>query len=246
MSLFRADQSLATNSYYAATAPQRSGLSDARGRARLRRRRRRRRAGRAVGGDRTRGPGIRRGAARCAPHRLRRVGPQRRAGACGAGLRTVEIERSSASRPIARGVGHDARSDRADPCALRALRHRLRLAGRLPVARSQRAQGARARAVARAHAARLWLSRRRRSGPAKSAQWIASPRFHSGLHDPLSGHLHPLKYCIGLARAADKLGVRIFENSAVTALARGATADAPHRRRPVCAQDTCCSPATST
>ena len=33
-------------------------------------------------------------------------------------------------------------------------------------------------------------------------QWIASPRFHSGVHDPRSGHLHPLKYSLGLARAA--------------------------------------------
>ena len=49
-------------------------------------------------------------------------------------------------------------------------------------------------------------------------QWIASPRFHSGLHDPLSGHLHPLKYSLGLARGAAQLGVRLFENSAVTAL----------------------------
>ncbi|GAA5184319.1 FAD-binding oxidoreductase [Niveibacterium umoris] len=50
---------------------------------------------------------------------------------------------------------------------------------------------------------------------------IASPRFHSGLHDTLSGHLHPLKYCRGLARAADSLGVKIFENSRVTAVERG-------------------------
>lgn len=55
------------------------------------------------------------------------------------------------------------------------------------------------------------------------AQWIASPRFYSGLHDPRSGHLHPLRFCLGLARAADKLGVRIFENSAVTALVPDAT-----------------------
>ncbi|MEO8124976.1 MAG: FAD-binding oxidoreductase [Burkholderiales bacterium] len=58
--------------------------------------------------------------------------------------------------------------------------------------------------------------------PGEVGDWIASPRFHSGLHDPLSGHLHPLKYCIGLARAASKLGVRIFENSAVTSLTYGA------------------------
>ena len=60
--------------------------------------------------------------------------------------------------------------------------------------------------------------------PGEVSRWIASPRFHSGLHDPRSGHLHPLKYCIGLAHAAAGLGVRIFENSAVTALTHGATA----------------------
>ena len=59
-------------------------------------------------------------------------------------------------------------------------------------------------------------------GPHDLPQWIASPRYHSGVHDPRSGHLHPLKYCLGLARAAGSLGVRLFENSAVTALAPGA------------------------
>jgi gamma-glutamylputrescine oxidase len=59
--------------------------------------------------------------------------------------------------------------------------------------------------------------------PADVQNWIASPKFHSGLHDPLSGHLHPLKYTLGLARAAANLGVRIFENSEVLALKPGAT-----------------------
>ena len=57
-----------------------------------------------------------------------------------------------------------------------------------------------------------WIS------PAQLSHWIASPRFHSGLHDPVSGHLHPLKYCLGLARGARQLGVRLFEHSAVTGL----------------------------
>ena len=54
--------------------------------------------------------------------------------------------------------------------------------------------------------------------------WIASPRFHSGMHDPLGGHLHPLKYSLGLAHAAASLGVKIHEQSAVTALEPGSTA----------------------
>ncbi len=48
--------------------------------------------------------------------------------------------------------------------------------------------------------------------------WVASPRFHSGMHDPLGGHLHPLKYSLGLAKAAADLGVRIYEQSAALAI----------------------------
>ena len=47
-------------------------------------------------------------------------------------------------------------------------------------------------------------------------KWIASGRYHSAIHDPRSGHLHPLKYVLGLARAAAAAGVRIFENTEVT------------------------------
>ncbi|MDE1947687.1 MAG: FAD-binding oxidoreductase [Burkholderiales bacterium] len=52
-------------------------------------------------------------------------------------------------------------------------------------------------------------------------RWIASPRYVGGISDPRSGHLHPLKYTLGLARAAASLGVRIFENSPVKALEPG-------------------------
>ena len=52
-------------------------------------------------------------------------------------------------------------------------------------------------------------------------QWIASPRYCAGAHDPRSGHLHPLKYCLGLARAAAGLGVRLHEQSAVTRIDSG-------------------------
>jgi gamma-glutamylputrescine oxidase len=53
------------------------------------------------------------------------------------------------------------------------------------------------------------------------AQWIASPRYVAGVHDPRSGHLHPLKYCLGLARAAASLGVRLHEQSVVTRIDSG-------------------------
>jgi gamma-glutamylputrescine oxidase len=59
--------------------------------------------------------------------------------------------------------------------------------------------------------------------PAELPQWIASPRFESGVHDALGGHLHPLKYTLGLARAAADLGVQIHEQSPVVALDHGAT-----------------------
>lgn len=44
-------------------------------------------------------------------------------------------------------------------------------------------------------------------------QHINSERYQAALLDPQGGHLHPLKYALGLARAAEKLGVRIFENT---------------------------------
>lgn len=50
---------------------------------------------------------------------------------------------------------------------------------------------------------------------------LASDRYLGALFDPRSGHLNPLKYTQGLARAALKLGVRIFEDSAVVELKRG-------------------------
>lgn len=62
-----------------------------------------------------------------------------------------------------------------------------------------------------------------RIAPAELPRWIASTRYHSGLHDPRSGHLHPLKYTLGLARAAIEAGVRVFEESAVLSMTSGTT-----------------------
>ncbi len=53
---------------------------------------------------------------------------------------------------------------------------------------------------------------------------IQSPRFHSGLRDDGAGHLHPLKYTLGLAAAARKLGVVIYEQTPVTAIKQGVPA----------------------
>ena len=56
---------------------------------------------------------------------------------------------------------------------------------------------------------------------AEMRDWIASGQFHSGAYDMQSGHLHPLKYCLGLADAARTAGVQLFEDSAVTGIVRG-------------------------
>jgi len=57
--------------------------------------------------------------------------------------------------------------------------------------------------------------------PEEIGGWIASRRYHSAVHDPRSGHLHPLKYTRGLADAAAAAGVRIHEQTPVTSLLHG-------------------------
>jgi gamma-glutamylputrescine oxidase len=44
---------------------------------------------------------------------------------------------------------------------------------------------------------------------------VRSERYLGGLIDPRSGHLHPLKFTRGVARAAEAAGAKIFENSQV-------------------------------
>jgi gamma-glutamylputrescine oxidase len=58
-------------------------------------------------------------------------------------------------------------------------------------------------------------------GPGEIRQWVASDRFDSAVFDAMSGHLHPLKYCLGLAAAARRAGVRVHENSAAFVIERG-------------------------
>ena len=55
---------------------------------------------------------------------------------------------------------------------------------------------------------------------AEVQRFIQSPRYCAAAFEASSGHLHPLKFGLGLARAAQTLGVRIFEKSAVTRLKR--------------------------
>lgn len=61
-------------------------------------------------------------------------------------------------------------------------------------------------------------------------QHIRSPRYCAAAHEPVSGHLHPLKFGLGLAQAARRMGVLVFERSPVQKLDRGSKVRAvtPH------------------
>lgn len=51
-------------------------------------------------------------------------------------------------------------------------------------------------------------------------EMVGSPCYHGGDIDMGGGHLHPLRYALGLARAARAAGVRIYEQSRVTAVTK--------------------------
>jgi gamma-glutamylputrescine oxidase len=81
----------------------------------------------------------------------------------------------------------------------------------------------------KAQALRRWMDHTRATygyaqqwiGPGEIRDWVASDRFHAAVYDGRSGHLHPLKYCLGLAAAATAAGVRIHENSPAFIVQRG-------------------------
>ncbi|MFD1560795.1 NAD(P)/FAD-dependent oxidoreductase [Paraburkholderia silviterrae] len=51
---------------------------------------------------------------------------------------------------------------------------------------------------------------------------VNSQSYLAGVYDPVSGHLHPLKYCLGLADAARKEGAQLFAHSRALDVVRGA------------------------
>jgi len=53
------------------------------------------------------------------------------------------------------------------------------------------------------------------------APYVNTRSYVGGLYEGGAGHLHPLNYCLGLARAAEAAGARIFEGSAVERLDHG-------------------------
>lgn len=53
------------------------------------------------------------------------------------------------------------------------------------------------------------------------SELVAADCYHGGMYDEGGGHLHPLNYNLGLARAAIDAGVRIYEYSSVAGLEFG-------------------------
>jgi len=52
---------------------------------------------------------------------------------------------------------------------------------------------------------------------------LRSPHYLAALEDPLSGHIHPLNYTLGLAQAAQAAGAKLFTQSCVTKVEQGNT-----------------------
>lgn len=50
---------------------------------------------------------------------------------------------------------------------------------------------------------------------------VKTPAYHGGVLDRGAGHLHPLKYVLGLARAAEEAGAEIVERTQVLEIRRG-------------------------
>jgi gamma-glutamylputrescine oxidase len=53
------------------------------------------------------------------------------------------------------------------------------------------------------------------------AEHIQSPRYHASAFESTSGHLHPLQYGLGLAKAAQDLGTVVYEKSPALTLTHG-------------------------
>ena len=56
----------------------------------------------------------------------------------------------------------------------------------------------------------------------ETAERLGSPRYHGGVRDTGTGHLHPMKLLVGTARAAAAAGALLFENSAARGFRRTA------------------------
>ncbi|HET9148671.1 MAG TPA: FAD-binding oxidoreductase, partial [Acetobacteraceae bacterium] len=50
---------------------------------------------------------------------------------------------------------------------------------------------------------------------------LASPRYRAALFDPVAGHIHPLNYTLGLARAAMRAGAEIYTGTRIGSVTQG-------------------------
>lgn len=60
--------------------------------------------------------------------------------------------------------------------------------------------------------------------PGEVQAMLGTDRYHAGEYWHDAAHLHPLNYALGLAAAAEKAGVKIYESSRVTGYETGSTA----------------------
>jgi gamma-glutamylputrescine oxidase len=52
----------------------------------------------------------------------------------------------------------------------------------------------------------------------ETASIVGSSRFHFGVYDTNTGHIHPMKYLVGLAKAAQRVGAKIHEMTAAKSI----------------------------
>lgn len=129
---------------------------------------------------------------------------------------------ASELEPFERQLGHDA-ARQAWALSLEAL-ELMRTRIRTHHIACDWTDGALTLAVrpAKARALRAWYEHMQTHYDAAHLRWldeaqtraqVQSERYVAGVFDPLSGHLHPLNYTLGIARAARAAGVQIFEGS---------------------------------
>ena len=59
--------------------------------------------------------------------------------------------------------------------------------------------------------------------PSETRERLGSKRYYGGVRDMGTGHIHPLKLLVGLARVAQAAGAALFEMTSATAIHAGST-----------------------
>ena len=74
------------------------------------------------------------------------------------------------------------------------------------------------------HALSYWPTERVRAA-------LRTKRYYQGLQDPEGFHIHPLNYVLGLAREAERVGVRIYEGARAASIERSGAGHLVHSGR---------------